>query len=80
MKRKAANWTFGVVLVVFTLLHQDVWFWTDARLVFGFLPVGLAYHAAYSLATALLWWLAIRFMWPVQLEQWADETEEDGEG
>ena len=29
------------------LLHQDVWFWRTARpLVFGFLPIGLAYHAA----------------------------------
>jgi hypothetical protein len=32
-------------------LHQDVWFWRVARpLVFGFLPIGLAYHAAYTLA------------------------------
>ena len=27
-------------------LHQDIWFWRTAHpLVFGFLPVGLAYHA-----------------------------------
>ena len=32
-------------------LHQDVWFWRAARpLVFGFLPIGLFYHAAYTAA------------------------------
>ena len=34
-------------------LHQDVWFWREARpLVFGVLPVGLFYHAAYTVLTA----------------------------
>jgi hypothetical protein len=28
-------------------LHQDLWAWRAARpLVFGFLPIGLAYHGA----------------------------------
>ena len=37
-------------LVVY-LLHQDVWFWRSARpLVFGFLPIGLFYHACYAVA------------------------------
>ena len=36
-------------------LHQDFWFWRTARpLVFGFLPVGLFYHAAYTSAISLL--------------------------
>ena len=40
-------------VVALYVLHQDVWFWRTARpLVFGFLPVGLAYHAAYCLAVA----------------------------
>src|SRR5258708_4094125 len=44
------------VLVVY-ILHQDVWFFRTARpLVFGFVPVGLAYHAAYSVLAALLMW------------------------
>jgi hypothetical protein len=43
-------------------LHQDVWFWRDARpLVFGFLPIGLAYHAAYTVAVSvMLAWLVRR--------------------
>ena len=39
-----------VLLTIATLtlyaLHQDIWFWRTARpLVFGFLPIGLVYHA-----------------------------------
>ena len=50
-------------------LHQDIWFWRTARpLVFGFLPIGLAYHAAYCLAAALLMWALTRFAWPSHLE------------
>lgn len=52
------------------LLHQDMWFWSEARpLVFGFLPVGLAYHGAYCLAVALLMWALTRYAWPGWLEE-----------
>ena len=51
-------------------LHQDVWLWRAARpLVFGFLPVGLAYHAAYCLLVALLMWAVTVIAWPSHLEQ-----------
>jgi hypothetical protein len=50
-------------------LHQDVWFWRDARpLVFGFLPIGLVYHALYSVAASGLLWLLVRWAWPSHLE------------
>ena len=49
--------------------HQDLWVWQTARpLVFGFLPIGLAYHAAYCLAAALLMWLLTSVAWPAHLE------------
>lgn len=52
------------------VLHQDVWFWHTARpLVFGFLPIGLAWHAAYCLASALLLWALTRVAWPAHLEE-----------
>lgn len=52
------------------LLHQDVWFWRAARpLVFGFLPVGLAYHAAYCLLAAALMWMLTRVAWPAHLDR-----------
>jgi hypothetical protein len=61
------------------LLHQDFWFWREARpLVFGFLPVGLAYHAAYCLAVTLLMWTLTRLAWPSHLERSAPETTRGG--
>ena len=52
------------------LLHQDFWFWKEARpLVFGFLPIGLFYHAAYCVLASLLLWLLVRHAWPTELER-----------
>ena len=67
--------------VVLFCLHQDLWFWSDRRLIFGFLPVGLAYHAGFSMAAAALWAFAVRSAWPHHLEAWAsgDETSETAE-
>lgn len=50
-------------IAAFILLHHDSWLWNDSRLVFGFLPAGLAYHAGYSIATAGLWAAVSRFAW-----------------
>ena len=62
-----AGWT--VAIAALYLLHQDVWFWTEARpLVFGFLPVGLAYHGAYCVAVAVLMWALTTYAWPDTLE------------
>ena len=64
------NLLWFVAIVALYALHQDVWFWRSARpLVFGFLPIGLAYHAAYCLAAALLMWALTTFAWPAHLEQ-----------
>jgi hypothetical protein len=58
-----------VILVVLFVLHQDFWFWNQAvPLVFGFLPIGLFYHAAYTVATSLVLVVLVRMLWPVQLE------------
>jgi hypothetical protein len=68
-----------LVVVVLYVLHQDFWFWRQARpLVFGFLPVGLAYHAAYCVAVALLMWTLTRMAWPSHLEGATHETTGDG--
>jgi len=61
----------GVVLLA--VLHQDLWYWDDKSAVFGFMPVGLAYHAGYSIAAALIWAAAVKWAWPSHLEAWADE-------
>jgi hypothetical protein len=52
--------------------HQDFWFWGDARpLVFGFLPIGLFYHACYTVAASGLMIALVRYAWPADL---TDET------
>lgn len=65
----------AAAIVLLYLLHQDVWFWRTARpLVFGFLPVGLAYHALYCAAAAVLMWVLTTVAWPQSLEgdeRWA---------
>ncbi|MEM7698000.1 MAG: hypothetical protein AAF236_06310 [Verrucomicrobiota bacterium] len=69
---------FGIIAVAFVvlaILHQDVWNWDNANLVFGFVPVGLAYHAAYSIAAAIFWAFVSKFAWPSKLEAWADGEE-----
>ena len=63
---------YGFVTLVTALvyvLHQDFWFWRSTRpLVFGFLPIGLAYHAAYTLAISVLMLYFVRRHWPSHLE------------
>ena len=61
-----------LVLVIASvyLIHQDVWNWTRVEpLLFGFLPIGLWYHAAYSLLASALMWLLVKFAWPKSLEE-----------
>ena len=61
-------------LVIFlAVVHYDFWYWDDRALVFGLLPIGLAYHALFSVACGVVWALAVRFAWPAELEAWADE-------
>ena len=50
-------------------LHQDFWFWREPRpLVLGFPPIGLFYHAAYTVATSALMFVLVRSYWPAHLE------------
>ncbi|PYJ07342.1 MAG: hypothetical protein DME25_04110 [Verrucomicrobia bacterium] len=62
--------TFLLTLLVIGVyvLHQDFWNWKKADLIFGFLPIGLAYHAAYSFLAALTMALLVKFAWPAHLE------------
>jgi hypothetical protein len=51
------------------LLHQDYWWRNDPTLVFGILPVSLAYHVGWSLLVAGGWWLVGRLAWPAEIDQ-----------
>ena len=60
----------AVVILGVYVLHQDVWFWQAVRpLVFGFLPVGLAYHAAYCMLVAILMSVLTVVAWPAHLDR-----------
>ena len=65
---------FLLIAVVY-VLHQDNWNWKNADLVFGFLPVGMAYHAAYSVLAAIMMAILVKCAWPEHLEK--TESEED---
>lgn len=59
-----------IIVGALYVLHQDFWFWRAANpLVFGFIPIGLFYHACYTLATALVMWMLVRHAWPSHLEE-----------
>jgi hypothetical protein len=61
-------------------LHQDFWNWRKSHpLVFGFLPIGLAYHAAYSVLAAGMMAVLVRFAWPKHLESAEPEERREGE-
>ncbi len=68
------KWLLTLLVIVVYLLHQDFWLWSDRSLIFGFLPVGLAYHAGYSLLAAGMMALLVKFAWPAELEQDVPES------
>ncbi len=67
MKLKPLLLTLLVAVVY--VLHQDFWNWKNAEpLLFGVLPIGLAYHAAYSVAVAITLAILVKWAWPKHLE------------
>lgn len=57
---------FAALILLF-LLHNDFWFWHDARLISG-LPVGLLYHIAYCIGASVLMYALVRYAWLENLE------------
>lgn len=51
------------------VVHQDNWNWKSTDVVLGILPVGLAYHAGYSILAAVMMAILVKFAWPSHLEQ-----------
>lgn len=56
---------WGLVLLLL-IVHQDFWWWTDDTLVFGFMPIGLFFHACISIAASVTWLLATKHCWPAE--------------
>jgi uncharacterized membrane protein len=63
------KWVLFVLTMVLIVLHQDFWNWSkvDPRW-FGFMPIGLWYHAIFCVAAAVLLAMFVAFMWPTHLE------------
>ena len=70
---KIVIWGLVILLIV---LHQDIWFWNDSRLVFGFIPITLLYHSGISLAAGFVWYLATIYAWPFDSENSPKEGEQ----
>jgi hypothetical protein len=75
MKLKTCLLT-ALVAVVY-VLHQDFWNWKEAYpLIFGFLPIGLAYQAGYSILAAALMAVLVKTAWPKHLEDVKPEVKD----
>ena len=62
-----------VVVAILYILHQDIWFWRTPYIwgvmPLGFVPIGLFYHACFSVAAAFVMWLLVKYAWPSHLER-----------
>ncbi|MFT5299440.1 MAG: hypothetical protein ACI87E_001471 [Mariniblastus sp.] len=67
-----------ILVAVLIILHQDFWLWEDDSLVYGFLPIGLAYHIGISIAAAAVWLIACTFAWPEGVDDSSEESVESG--
>ena len=65
-----------ILVIALFVLHQDWWWWANGDLVFGFMPIGLAYHTLFSILAGVVWALAVKFAWPGDIEAWADATDD----
>ena len=58
-----------ILLILLAILHQDFWYWDSIEpLVFGFIPIGLAYQIGVSIAAGILWALAVCYCWPKDVD------------
>lgn len=67
---------WGLVLFL-AIIHQDFWLWDNETLLFGFMPISLAYHAGISLAAAITWYMATLYCWPEEIDE---STPSESEG
>jgi hypothetical protein len=80
MNRSLRRLLLTVLVLGVYILHQDFWNWRRLEpLVFGFLPVGLAYHAAYSVLACIVMAILVKFAWPSHLEKSAPPKSDLGE-
>jgi len=67
----------AALTLILYLLHQDFWNWRETHpLILGYLPVGLAYHAAYTAVAAAWMAILVKLAWPAHLDR--DDDRERG--
>lgn len=62
-------------IVLLVVVHQDIWFWDDSTLIFGFMPIGLLWHVGISIAAGITWFMATRYCWPSLVKDDPSATE-----
>lgn len=79
---KPKTYLLTAMVAAIYVLHQDFWNWNRAEpLIFGFLPIGLAYQAGYSILAAGMMAVLVKTVWPKHLEDVQPEaklTKRDG--
>lgn len=58
-----------LLVAALLIAHQDFWYWNDEKIVYGFMPIGLFYHACLSVAAGVFWLFVCTFAWPKDLEE-----------
>ena len=70
------KYLLAVFVLAVYVIHQDNWLWHDKTLVIGFLPAGLAYHAAFCVLAAITMAILVHYGWPRRLEATVPEMPE----
>lgn len=65
-------WLFFILLLI---LHQDFWNWSSEKVIFLGMPIGLFYHAIFSIACSALGGWAVLCAWPVRWEKYSEIKE-----
>ena len=77
-EQKSSGTWIWVIVILLIILHQDNWLWENETLVFGFIPIGLFFHACISTAAAITWFLGTQFAWPGDVVVAADSATSQG--
>ena len=77
-QKSNGKWIIALLVLLLLILHQDNWFWNDGTLVFGFMPIGLFWHACISVGATLTWALATVIAWPVHEEEMGSGLDASG--
>jgi hypothetical protein len=65
------RWLY-VGLIALFILHNDLWLWSDKRLIAG-IPYGLVYHILFCIVATLIMTALTKYAWPEGLEVNSEE-------